>query len=416
MKFLTVAFLAALTLGTASAQTQIRTMSEHGGGNGGDDLELDLKKKSLQIGYFLKSTIGSKVFNSLNADAVLDSINRTDIDVVSGNVTDRYGVIRTCVNEENRGLITCNLDRLNELKKGGKNDIILAILFHEILGMMGLELGFQENVSLYPVSSKILPYAGVVEATPVSEANIRPEYFGLDNTSYGIIVENKETKESLRMICLNDNVEIHRCRNFSVVRNANKRQAPLVPSIISLSPQDLAALTANSIIRSSSSSKAGDREAIKLVNGILNLGNDLSLVGQTTMVSDKVYRKTVPLLMKVVEEKVIRVEREKEVADAAVAAEEKELRIKKEKEDRLAIFDKDFKGNKSERICQRNVLENDQVLNDYAIDFCTGLTEKSYSCVASAIAYHKYLRINYDTTNNGYTDSADAIYRCKKIK
>ena len=75
-----------------------------------------LKKKSLQIGYFLKSEIGKKVFNIINGEAALEAIERTDIDVVTGNVVDKYGTIRTCVNESDRSLITCNLDRLNQLK------------------------------------------------------------------------------------------------------------------------------------------------------------------------------------------------------------------------------------------------------------------------------------------------------------
>jgi hypothetical protein len=248
MKNLSALFLTALmTMGTTLAQPQRQALPEHGGGNGGDDIELELKKKALQIGYFLKSEVGSKVFNIINADAALQTIEQTDIDVVTGNVVDKYGTIRTCVNEAERSLITCNLDRLNDLKKKNQMDILTAVLFHEILGMMGIELGYEENVSMYPISSKILPYDAIIAATPVSEANIRPEYFGLDNRSYGLTLVNKDTNESLRMICLNSNVEIHRCRNYSVVRNAGGLQAPLVNGVVSISPAELAAVKLDTI-------------------------------------------------------------------------------------------------------------------------------------------------------------------------
>ncbi len=246
MKFLSLALLTQLAFTSmVFAQTPTKTSiaapaESHGGGNGGDDLELELKKRSLQIGYFLKSTVGTQTFKMINADAVVETIENSDIDVVTGNVTDKYGALRTCVNEPERALITCNLSRIDSLIKNKKTDVLTATLFHEILGLMGLELGYQENVSMYPISSKILPYNSIVESTVVSEANIRPEYYGLDSRSYGLTLENKETKETIRMICLNDNVEVNRCRNYSVVRKANGLQSPLANSVASISPAKLA--------------------------------------------------------------------------------------------------------------------------------------------------------------------------------
>lgn len=237
----------ALLSSVAFAQNQAPAVAFHGGGNGGDDLELELKKRALQIGYFIKSEVGAKVFKVLNPDTVLETIEKTDFDIVTTNVVDKYGTIRTCVNEPKRSLVTCNLSRISELKKSGKLDIFTAILFHEILGIMELELGHQENVSMYPISSKIIPYETIISSTPISESDIRPEYFGLDQRSYGITLENKETKESIRMICLNSNVEIHRCRNYSIVRNSNGLQAPLMPSTVSISPSQLAQIKLNQV-------------------------------------------------------------------------------------------------------------------------------------------------------------------------
>ncbi len=241
MKKLSV-LIAGLTLiaSTAFAQSKPEAPAlRHGGGNGGDDIELELKKKALQIGYFIKSEVGSKVFKVLNPDSVLETVEKIDFDVVTTNLVDKYGVIRTCVNEPERSLVTCNSSKITELKKSGKSDIFTAMIFHEILGVMEIELGHQDNVSMYPISSKIIPYDAIIAATPVSESDIRPEYYGLDQRSYGITLVNKETKESVRMICLNSNVEIHRCRNYSIVRSANGLQAPLIPGIVSISPVEL---------------------------------------------------------------------------------------------------------------------------------------------------------------------------------
>lgn len=308
---------------TAFAQLQTDATSLHGGGNGGDDYELELKKRALQIGYFIKSSVGSKVFNSLNADAVIEAIEKTDIDVVSGNVVDKYGVIRTCVNESTRSLITCNLARLEQLKKSNQHDILTAMLFHEILGIMDLELGYQENVSMYPVSSKIIPYHSVVEATPVSEANIRPEYFGLDNASYGISIVNKTTKESIRMICLNDNVEIHRCRNFSVVRMANGRQAPISPEIVSVSPTELSKIILENAVEDSIGTSVfgkKEREAIKIAKKVFNLDNNLSLIGTSETISkNEVFEMVIKFLKLGLMEKInlpARLQKQKEIEEA----------------------------------------------------------------------------------------------------
>lgn len=286
-----IALVASLTLSTlAFSQTTLPNFDlkarGHGGGNGGDDLELELKKISLQIGYFIKSSVGAQVFKQLNPDAVIEAIESTDIDVVSGNVTDKYGTLRTCVNEPEKSLITCNLQRIAELQSSDKEDILVAILFHEILGVMSLELGHQENVSMYPVSSKILPYASVVLSTPISEANIRPEYYGKDNRSYGVTLVNKKTKESIRMICLNDNVEIHRCRNYSVVRKAGDAQAPLVEETVSLSRDDLMAI-----------SKMTTYETLR---NIFNLDNNLALIDTSESVSDKKYVSILDLVKDIV--------------------------------------------------------------------------------------------------------------------
>jgi hypothetical protein len=216
-----------------------QSFADHGGGNGGDDLEMTLKKRSLQIGYFIKSSVGAKVFTMLNGESIVNIVNTMDIDVTTGNVTDKYGTLRTCVNEPERALITCNVKRLNDLVSKKQDDILTAVLFHEILGLMGLELGYQDNVSMYPVSSKIIPYNDIVTSTAISEAQIRPEFFGLDQRSYGLTIKNKETKETIRMICLNDNVEVNRCRNYAVVRSANGLQTPVDSSIVAVSPKEL---------------------------------------------------------------------------------------------------------------------------------------------------------------------------------
>lgn len=246
------------------AMTTLNVFADHGGGNGGDDMELALKKKALQIGYFIKSDMGAKVFKTLNGNALMDTVNTLDIDVVTGNVVDKYGTLRTCVNEPERQIITCNVQKISEL--GLRSDILTATLFHEILGLMELELGYQTNVSMYPISSKIIPYNQVIEGTPITEAQVKPEYFGLDNRSYGLTIENKKTHETLRMICLNNNIEIHRCRNFSIVRNAQKLQSPLLDNIISISPGDLKKIQLNNVTNEDA------EDAIKVLDEVIKNG------------------------------------------------------------------------------------------------------------------------------------------------
>jgi len=210
---------------------------DHGGGNGGSDLEIELQKRSLQIGHFLNSNVGKKSFPNLNPEAFINVVNSQQIDVVAEELLDKHGMQRTCLNFPKEQIIKCNAQRTIEMMK--HEDIFTAMMFHETLGLMSLELGYEEDVSAYPVSSQIIPFSDVVVATPVSEKQIRPEYYGIANRSYGLTIKNRKTKETIRLICLNDNVDIHRCRNYSLVRQAGDLQAPLVPGVISLSPNDL---------------------------------------------------------------------------------------------------------------------------------------------------------------------------------
>ena len=252
------------------------------------------------------------------------------------------------MNEPERSLITCNLNRLLELKKKGQQDILTAMLFHEILGIMGLELGHQENVSLYPVSSKIIPYHSIVESTPISEGEIRPEYYGLDNASYGITVTNKKNKESLRMICLNDNVEVHRCRNYSVVRSASGRQAPLVPEVVTLTPSDLQLIKGNlSIALRGGKYSNGNlhKRTWDHVFNILNLGNDLALIGKKDEVTERIYENILYYLTKAVAEKINSVTRAQKAEQDAIQAAQLAWQNRKDKEplENIGDFSINFK-------------------------------------------------------------------------
>jgi len=218
---------------------------DHGGGNGGSDLEIELKKKSLQIGHFLKSEMGRSAFDMINPDSILKKIEIMDIDVIAPEVIDKYGTTRTCVNEPEKNLITCNAEKVSSMMKN--DDVLITTLFHEILGLMKIELGHQENVSMYPISSMMLQYAPNVLSIIVSEKDLRPEYYGVDSRSYGITVQNRKTKETIRLVCLNNSVEIHRCRNYSLVRKAGEFQAPLIKGIVSLSPNEISSIRLEAI-------------------------------------------------------------------------------------------------------------------------------------------------------------------------
>lgn len=227
----------ALTLATLMS-LPVHALS-HRGGNGGDDTEIELKTRMLQIGAFLNSTVGKSEFKILNSETITNSINQIEIRLESDPVLDRFNKERTCVNEVANMTVTCNAQKIIALINEKQNDILVGLLFHEILGINQVELGYQDLVSSYPISSKIIPFTQLILDTEIQEKSIRPEFYGLDSRSYGVTYVNKETKETLRMICLNDNIEVNRCKNFNVVRKLDNMQSPVLTEIASLNRAEI---------------------------------------------------------------------------------------------------------------------------------------------------------------------------------
>lgn len=207
----------------------------HRGGNGGDVYEIDLQKRMKKIGKFVNSTTGKQVFANLNTQAVEDMAMEADINLTSDLVYDKFEAVRTCTNDPMTSSVLCTTTKLEKASPSTLD----TILGHELLGLLNIETGHSDNPSDYPLSQKLASYTSVIDSIMLDDGDVYPEYIGLDNQSYGITYVNKETKESLRMICLNDNVTVNRCKNFSVVRSAQKMQSPLVAEKIVVTPAQL---------------------------------------------------------------------------------------------------------------------------------------------------------------------------------
>lgn len=163
---------------SAFAQVGSKHYLPHNGGNGGDDLELELRKISLQISSFLGRPQANQIFPMLNLEEVSYIGRKVNYSISTKKILDRYNTERTCVNEPAKEKITCNRERINDLIRRSRNETLVTLIFHEILGILEIELGHQDNVSMYPISSKILPYAQEISKIKLFEDDfIIPESF-----------------------------------------------------------------------------------------------------------------------------------------------------------------------------------------------------------------------------------------------
>jgi len=205
-------------------------MADHRGGNGGDGEELEMTKKATQIAKFLETTAGKFILNDpTKVNNFKQKVKEVDFQLVTGNVIEKYNSVRTCVNILNGNVVKCNYKRWNETSE--ENQYIL--IFHEVLNLIGLDFGAKGDVSAYPISSKLRPYYLTIKKISLSDTDYRAEYYAKLRDSYGYEFRNGQG-ESLRMICLQDGVEPHRCDNFNVVIKKGSLQGPLVREIYSI--------------------------------------------------------------------------------------------------------------------------------------------------------------------------------------
>lgn len=213
------------------AQEKTQAAYDHRGGNGGDGIELDMMEKATQLAYYLESANGKSMFNDIiSASEFRKKIKEVDFEIVTKDVYERHGQIRTCVNFPELNLIKCNSGKwLRETESTQ-----YALLFHEILNLLGKELGTEADISRYPYSSRILTQTLLIRSYNVSEREYRPEFYALSREGYGKTYKNEVTKESMRLICLKENVPLARCNSFNIVLKYKKDQLPLEEDVIAL--------------------------------------------------------------------------------------------------------------------------------------------------------------------------------------
>ena len=232
---------------TIFASTLSAQEEGHRGGWGGDLLEIDLDKMALQILDFCKTSKGKSVFPMVPVDYLEKTVGQVDWEVVNRELIDKYGISRTALNFPKIKKVQININRWAMVSDPATRYVLV---FHELLGIMELELGYSHNVSLYPVSSKLLDYYSDLSGELTGSSRQLYELKDVNAPSYGAELVNSKSGERVRLICLEPSFK-YSCDVFGLVRTLNGVQAPLISDIISVSLEDLQTLDGklNRIIR-----------------------------------------------------------------------------------------------------------------------------------------------------------------------
>ncbi len=270
---------------------------EHGGRNGGDGLEIQLELIAGQIVEFLKTDIGKVEFPMINLAYVEKVMAILDIEVTTETLTDRFGSNRTALNLPADMKIMVNLNRWGLITDPR---VHYVLVFHELLGLMEMELGYQSNVSLYPISSKIIPwYEKIIQMTEGTRL-LRPEYFNLEEVGFGLTIQNISTKETIRLICL-QKVDLNQCTKFNLVRRKNNLQRPLIPRLEFLDLSTLEKMTG--IAKEASRKDITTRKLkkdLQMAITVLNFSGNLDPMGKTIKVNKNTYASVEQLLMSLI--------------------------------------------------------------------------------------------------------------------
>lgn len=133
------------------------------GGNGGSGEEVTLLQVQSNLNeisgkifnFFLTQEEAREAFPEINFDEFLALQNEITIIAVNQVLIDKNGMERTCLNFEESKLIQCNL-QFADLNSNVPAQFVL--LFHEILGVLGIEESSPQNLNLiesYPISSRL---------------------------------------------------------------------------------------------------------------------------------------------------------------------------------------------------------------------------------------------------------------------
>lgn len=248
----------------------------HGGRNGGDGVEAEIRIMAKRIVSYISSQRGRSVFPEINVEHLNRVMKIAKFFVTSEVLVDRFGIKRTCTNNPVKMDVICNINRWGLVKDPR---VYYVLIFHEILGLMNLELGHNHDVSMYPISSKLIDNVEEVINSPLAIRTLTPEYYSLERLSLGSELVNKRTDETIRLICF-DNVEVHLCDQYVFVRKYKGRQAPVATDLKPLTIEQLRDFQKELNSFKRKPYVEGDvLEVVELLENALNVNRSFSLMG-----------------------------------------------------------------------------------------------------------------------------------------
>ena len=161
-----------LMVSGAHAQSTLDSVAIHEGGgsigNGGEIREIDLLTIIKKIKAFLLTEKGAQYFASVDESYLAKIVSETKIQVLNEDLHDSKGHLRSARNIRmgDQSLIQFSAKSLAEI--GSDEASLYVLVFHEYLNLMGIELSQDASVSsVYPVSSKLIPFVGEIEKIQV---------------------------------------------------------------------------------------------------------------------------------------------------------------------------------------------------------------------------------------------------------
>ena len=392
-----------------------QAVASHGGRNGGDILEIELNLIAAKIIRFLETPQGRETFNMLNIESMKEVKKLVDFDTTHDELRERFGTIRTAINEPDLMKITVNYNKWNSVTDKCVRQIIV---FHELLGLKEIELGYSNNVSVYPISSKLYPYCEIVDAISPSDQEVRPEYFRLKNMSWGHNIVNRDTRETLRLICL-ENVETYRCQKFNIVRKFKNIQKPFVDDIVKYLPKDLEELHAqiDKVDLNSFNDKALERLPL-IVKNLINSRGTLTKMDQVEEVSDALFTSLEEMLLGMIRQQNpdFYLSNKLSWGTTLKNTETKEILKIVCAEDRVISDCEKFKIVREVNMRQFNILGDDKTINKHSIELMHNIVRDKIRASYTNNKMRNQLEIVRTLLNYNFSSQYVGHYRMLKSK
>jgi hypothetical protein len=123
-------------------------------GNGGDPIEMRAKAVLLEINSFFDNPQNQKDFPEIDFTLFNKAISAMNPVVTDDKLKDKFGTTRCLINDQK--VIFINRKCWQENLKNEQDHF--AILFHEVLGEIGLEVAGEYIASQYPISARLQKY------------------------------------------------------------------------------------------------------------------------------------------------------------------------------------------------------------------------------------------------------------------